>query len=114
MASEVTTGSAGAEGSGGSRGGVVFGRRVPVGVWWGLVELVALTGLAVAQPLLDVTGKAPDFFLLHRSDRTQILLLVALIVVAPTAILWATEVLAWLIGGERVRRAVHLVFMTGL
>ena len=79
-----------------------------------MVELFALTGLAVAQPLLDVTGKAPDFFLLHRSDRTQILLLVALIVLAPTAILWATEVLAWLIGGERARRAVHLVWVTGL
>ena len=114
MASEVTTGSAGAEGSGGSRGVVVFGRRVPVGVWWGLVELVALTGLAVAQPLLDVTGKAPDFFLLHRSDRAQILLLVALIVAAPPLGLWAVEVLAWLAAGERARRLVHLVMVTGL
>src|SRR5512133_3475830 len=114
MASEVTTGSAGAQGPGGSRGVVVFGRRIPVGVWWGLVELVALTGLAVAQPLLDVTGKAPDFFLLHRSDRAQILLLVALIVLAPTALLWAAEVLAWLVAGERVRRLVHLVWVTGL
>jgi hypothetical protein len=114
MASEVTTGSAGAEGSGGSRGVVVFGRRVPAGVWWALVELFALTGLAIAQPLLDVTGKAPDFFLLHRTDRAQILLLVALIVLAPAAGLWAAEVLAWLLGGERVRRLVHLVWVTGL
>ena len=114
MASEATTGSAGAEGSGGSRGLVVFGRRVPVGVWWGLLELFALTGLAVAQPLLDVTGKAPDFFLLHRSDRAQILLLVALIVLVPAAGLWAAEVLAWLVAGERVRRLVHLVWVTGL
>ena len=89
-------------------------RRVPVGVWWGLLELFALTGLAVAQPLLDVTGKAPDFFLLHRSDRAQILLLVALIVLAPAAGLWAAEVLAWLVAGERVRRLVHLVWVTGL
>ena len=89
-------------------------RRVPVGVWWGLVELVALTGLAVAQPLLDVTGKAPDFFLLHRSDRAQILLLVALIVAAPPLLLWAVEVLAWLAAGEQVRRLVHLAMVTGL
>jgi len=114
MASEVATGTAGAEGSGGSRGLVVFGRRLPAGVWWGLLELFALTGLAVAQPLLDVTGKAPDFFLLHRSDRAQILLLVALIVLAPAAGLWAAEVLAWLVAGERVRRLVHLVWVTGL
>ena len=89
-------------------------RRVPVGVWWGLVELFALTGLAVAQPLLDVTGKAPDFFLLHRSDRAQILLLVAVIVLVPAVGLWAGEVLAWLVAGERVRRLVHLVVVTGL
>jgi hypothetical protein len=85
MAIEVTTEGAGAEDSGGSRGVVVFGRRVPAGLWWALAELFALTGLAIAQPLLDVTGKAPDFFLLHRSDRTQILLLMALIVLAPAA-----------------------------
>jgi hypothetical protein len=89
-------------------------RRVPAGVWWGLLELFALTGLAVAQPLLDVIGKAPDFFLLHRSDRAQILLLMALIVLAPTAGLWAVEVLAWLVAGERVRRLVHLAWVTGL
>jgi hypothetical protein len=114
MAGEVTTGSGGAEGSKGPRGLVVFGRRVPAGVWWGLLELFALTGLALAQPLLDVTGKAPDFFLLHRADRAQILLLVAPIVLAPTALLCAAEVLAWLVAGERIRRLVHLVWVTGL
>jgi hypothetical protein len=114
MASEVTTEDAGAGSSGGSRGVVVFGRRVPAGLWWALAELFALTGLAIAQPLLDVTGKAPDFFLLHRSDRTQILLLMALIVLAPAAGLWAGEALAWLLGGERARRLVHLVLVTGL
>ena len=88
--------------------------KLPKGLWWGLLELFALTGLAVAQPLLDVTGKAPDFFLLHRSDRAQILLLVALIVLVPAAGLWAAEVLAWLVAGERVRRLVHLVWVTGL
>ena len=109
MASEVTT-----EGAGDSRGVVVSGRRVPAGLGWALAELLALTGLAIAQPLLDVTGKAPDFFLLHRSDRTQILLLVALIVLAPPLGLWAGEALAWLLGGDRARRLVHLVVVTGL
>ncbi|MFL6294343.1 MAG: sulfatase-like hydrolase/transferase [Actinomycetes bacterium] len=105
---------AAAEGTGAPRGVVVFGRRVPAGLWWALAELFALTGLAIAQPLLDVTGKAPDFFLLHRSDRTQILLLMALIVLAPAAGLWAGEALTWLLGGERTRRLVHLVLVTGL
>jgi hypothetical protein len=110
----VTTEGAGAEDSGGSRGVVVFGRRVPAGLWWALAELFALTGLAIAQPLLDVTGKAPDFFLLHRSDRTQILLLMALIVLAPPLGLWAAQALAWLVAGERARRLIQLLMVTGL
>jgi hypothetical protein len=114
MASEVTTEDAGAGSSGGSRGVVVFGRRVPAGLWWALAELFALTGLAIAQPLLDVTGKAPDFFLLYRSDRTQILLLMALVVLAPPLGLWVAQALAWLVAGERTRRLVQLVIVTGL
>jgi Sulfatase len=114
MASEVTTDSAGARDPGGRRGVMVFGRPVPAGLWWALLELFALTGLAVAQPLLDVTGKAPDFFLLHRAGRAQILLLVALIVLAPAVGLWGGQVLAWLVAGERARRLVHLATVTGL
>ena len=47
---------AAASGAGGRLG------RLPKELWWALLELFALTGLAIAQPLLDVTGKAPDFF----------------------------------------------------
>jgi hypothetical protein len=88
--------------------------RLPRGLWLGLVELLALTGLAVAQPLLDVTGRAPDFFLLHRADRAQILLLVAAIVLVPPALLWAGELVVYGLGGERAQRLVHLLVVTGL
>jgi Sulfatase len=110
MASKVTEEPAGAGGA-----TVRFpGRRLPGGLWLGLVELLALTGLAVAQPLLDVTGKAPDFFLLHRADRTQILLLVAAIVLVPPALLWAAELLVYALAGQRAQQLVHQLVVTGL
>src|SRR6266511_1689753 len=87
---------------------------VPQVLWWALLELFALTGLAIAQPLLDVTGKAPDFFLLHRADRGQIVLLVAAIVLLPPVALWLLEVAARALSGERVRRQVHWAILTGL
>ena len=43
---------------------------------WALVELFVLSGFAIAQPLLDVTGKSPDFFLFRRADRLDIVVLV--------------------------------------
>ncbi|WP_089022191.1 sulfatase-like hydrolase/transferase [Micromonospora coriariae] len=49
-----------------------------------LLEVVALVGLVVTQPLLDVLGRSPDFFLFHRADPGQILLLLALVAVVPT------------------------------
>jgi len=88
--------------------------RPPAALLWGLLELFVLAGLVVAQPLLDVTGKAPDFFVFHRAGPGEILALVALIVVAPPAVLWLPEAAAQLVAGERGRRAVHLVLLAGL
>jgi Sulfatase len=89
-------------------------QRVPRALWWALLELFALTGLVIVQPLLDVTGKAPDFFLFHRVGRGQILLLVAAIVLLPTAAMWLVEMAALLLAGERVQGLVHLAMLTGL
>jgi Sulfatase len=88
--------------------------KLPRELWWALPELLALTGLAIAQPLLDVTGKAPDFFLYHRAGRNQILAVITLIVLAPPVGLWLGEVIAALVGGERLRRLAHLGALAGL
>jgi hypothetical protein len=114
MTSNVVKDAAGTGVQRGGRGGRRLVGRVPRELGWALPELFALTGLAIAQPLLDVTGKAPDFFLLHRADRGQILLLLAVIVLLPATVLWTVEVLAWLVGGERLGRPVHLTVLTGL
>nr|WP_091609678.1 sulfatase-like hydrolase/transferase [Micromonospora mirobrigensis] len=71
-----------------------------------LLEVVALVGLVVTQPVLDVLGHSPDFFLFHRARPADVLLLVGLIAVAPTvplALLGAASRLA----GRAVRAAVH-------
>lgn len=71
-----------------------------------LLEIVALVGLVVTQPVLDVLGRSPDFFLFHRATRGEILSLVALVALVPTvpvALLGAAARLA----GRAVRAAVH-------
>jgi hypothetical protein len=103
-------------GAGVRRGGVVGGllARVPRPLWWALLDLFVLTGFVVTQPLLDVTGKAPDFFLFHRLDRGGILLLAGLITVVPALALWSAQVLARALGGERLRSLLHLAIVGGL
>jgi hypothetical protein len=81
-------------------------------LWW-LLELFALTGLVVAQPLLDVVGRSPDFFVFRDADSRDIALLAVAITVVPPMVLWALELLAGLFG-RRAQRAVHLVLVAGL
>src|SRR6266511_574854 len=78
------------------------------GLLWSLLELFVLT-----QPLLDVTGKAPDFFIFRRADRLDILLLVGIVTVLPALYLWVFELIMRL-AGERPRHALHLVIVTSL
>ncbi|MFF5055909.1 sulfatase-like hydrolase/transferase [Micromonospora sp. NPDC000663] len=77
-----------------------------------LLEVVALVGLVVTQPLLDVLGRSPDFFLFHRADTGQILLLVALVAVVPTVPVALLGALSRLAG--RTARAVTHTGLVGL
>ena len=91
-------------------------RRGPV--WsrvdlWALAELFALTGLAIAQPVLDVTGRSPDLFLFRRADRLDILLLVAGVTVLPALGIWVVEALAGL-ASATAGRLLHLAAVTAL
>jgi hypothetical protein len=72
-----------------------------------------LSGFAIAQPLLDVTGKSPDFFLFRRADRLDIVLLVAGVTLLPALAIWALEMLVGLVS-EPVGRFLHLAALTGL
>lgn len=71
-----------------------------------LLETLALCGLVITQPLLDVTGRSPDFFLFYGAGRAEILLLVLLFTVPVPVLLWAVGALTrW--GGPVLRGAVH-------
>jgi hypothetical protein len=50
---------------------------------WALVELFVLCGFAIAQPLLEVTGRSPEFFLFRRADRLDIAALVFGLILLP-------------------------------
>ncbi|MFF0234038.1 sulfatase-like hydrolase/transferase [Micromonospora sp. NPDC005254] len=77
-----------------------------------LLEIVALVGLVVTQPLLDILGRSPDFFLFHRADPGQILLLVALVALAPTVPVALLGALSRLAG--RTARALTHTTLVGL
>ena len=72
-----------------------------------------LSGFAIAQPLLDVTGKSPDFFLFRRADRLDIVVLVLGVTLLPALAIWAVEVAVGLVS-EQVRRFLHLAAVFGL
>jgi hypothetical protein len=80
---------------------------------WRFLELFALCGFVVVQPLLEVIGGSPDFFIFHGVAGAEVLALVAIFVLVPPVGLWAVGVLAGLVG-RRVRWAVHLTTVTGL
>ncbi|MER7459632.1 sulfatase-like hydrolase/transferase [Micromonospora sp. NPDC126480] len=75
-----------------------------------LLEVAALVGLVVTQPLLDVLGRSPDFFLFHRAGRGEILLLAALIAVVPTLAVGLLGALSRL-AGRGARAAAHTVLV---
>lgn len=78
-----------------------------------LLELTALSGLAIAQPVLDATGRAPEFFLFRRAGPVEIGLIVTVVVAGPPLLLWCLGLLAGLLG-DRFRRTAHLVSVGGL
>jgi hypothetical protein len=73
-----------------------------------LLELTALTSLSVAAPLLDVLGRAPDFFLFRGAGAAVVMVWAVVVVCGPPLALWGAELLAGRVGGPSARRAFHL------
>jgi sulfatase-like protein len=80
---------------------------------WVFLELFALTGFVVVQPLLDVIGRSPDFLLFRQADSRDIVLLAVAITLVPPLVLWGIAVSAELLG-RPAQRGVHLVLIAGL
>jgi len=55
------------------------------------LETFALCGFALAQPVLDVFGKAPEEFVFRGADTADIVLFGVVVTVLPALVLWAIE-----------------------
>jgi Sulfatase len=78
-----------------------------------LLELLALTGLAVVQPLLDVLGRSTETFVFRGVEGKEIVLFAAVVALGPALVLWLIG-LGSRVFGEPVRSAAHLGMIGGL
>ena len=70
------------------------------------LHLTALTSLAIAQPLLDLLGRTPEFFAVRGATRAEIVVFALLLVLVPPLVLLAVEALA-----GPARPLLHVVFV---
>jgi len=77
------------------------------------VHLGALSSFALAQPLFEVLGRTPEFFVVRGDSRREIYVLALALIVVPPAALAAVEAAAAILG-RRVRWGLHLVLVGGL
>ncbi|MGB5054811.1 MAG: sulfatase-like hydrolase/transferase [Nitrospirales bacterium] len=77
------------------------------------LHIFALVGFAIAQPLYDLLGQNPEFFVSHKAGPGLIIGMVFILSIGVALGLVLLELAAWLVG-ERVRNSLHLVFVFGL
>lgn len=75
-----------------------------------LLELMAASGLAFAQPFFDLLGKNPDLFIGRRITSWQLVIVATLVVFGPPLILVSLEVVVGL-ASARARHALHWGFL---
>ena len=76
-------------------------------------QLAVLSGFALAEPLLDILGKNPEFFSVRRSTSSQIVLFALAVTLLPPLALLAAELLVRVID-RTASDILHLVFVAGL
>lgn len=106
------TGSLGAVGrrSGGSGGAA----GVPVSLPWRAVHVIALSAIAVTQPVLDLLGGSPTFFVAHAAGPFRVLVVCLLaIVVVPLVLVCAEALVSLLHRGWGWRLHLLLVGLLG-
>ena len=74
------------------------------------LQLFGLCGFAIAQPVFDLLGGTPEFLLVRRVDRIDVLLLVAGVSLAPPLLLLLVELAAGVLG-SRARTVVHVLLV---
>ena len=82
-----------------------------------LLELLALCGLAVAEPVLRVFGQSPDTFLAHDVTGARIVWFAALVALGPPLLLFTIEEIIGRLADPRPTQVVHralLVVLAGV
>jgi hypothetical protein len=77
------------------------------------LHLFALSGFALAAPLLAKLGPAPGYFAAHGMTSAEIVLFALALVIVPPLVLMLIELVARLLG-RRVRWIVHLLLVAAL
>lgn len=76
-------------------------------------ELFALSGFAIAQPLYDIFGRAPDQFIFRGATGPDIVRFALIVLLVPPLALWALEVVVGLVS-TAARRVLHVASLGAL
>ena len=76
-------------------------------------ELLALTGFAIAQPLLELFGRGTEQFALRGASAAQIVLFALTVTFLPPLAAWTVEVVVGLVS-QRLRAVLHLAALAVL
>lgn len=79
---------------------------------WVVATIVGVGGFAVAQPILDLVGRNPEFFVARRFPSLDIVVLAVGLALVPAAL--AVPVLALRLVGPTVSAVAHVVVVGGL
>ena len=77
------------------------------------IELVVLWSFAVAQPLLDVTGRSPETFVFYRVDGLEVVAYALIVLLVVPAVLWAVGTVVAAVS-RTAGQVVHAVFAGAL
>lgn len=80
---------------------------------WRAAHLLALSAIAVAQPVLDLLGGSPTFFVAHTAAPAEVLLVALLVILVVPSVLIAAELAVGLLS-DRWAWRVHLALVAGL
>jgi hypothetical protein len=74
------------------------------------IELFALCGFALAYPLLDLYGRAPEQFVFRSAEARQIIGFALAVTLVPPVVLWAFEAVVGIVA-RPARRGVHVTLV---
>ncbi len=86
------------------------GRRFADGTVERVATLAGLTGLAIAQPLLDLLGRNPEFFVAGRYTSSQIIQLGVFVTFAPVVVVALLTILTRIVD-RRLARGVFVLLL---